>query len=109
VIPAQNLEKSSNSLAVIAGDIFGTGLCEEGFKALPLIALAIMTVAVAFLSRRTRGRLSAFLSAITEHFGLREPLDGIVLGAAAGSGFFIYETLVQYVPQAIDNAKLNCV
>jgi RsiW-degrading membrane proteinase PrsW (M82 family) len=105
VIPAQNLEKSSNPLAVIAGDIFGTGLCEEGFKALPLIALAIMTVAVAFLSRRTRGRLSAFLSAITEHFGLREPLDGIVLGAAAGSGFFIYETLVQYVPQAIDNAN----
>jgi hypothetical protein len=49
------------------------------------------------------------LVGITEHFGLREPLDGIVLGAAAGSGFFIYEPLVQYVPQAIDNAKLNCV
>jgi RsiW-degrading membrane proteinase PrsW (M82 family) len=105
VIPAQNLEKSSNPLAVIAGDIFGTGLCEEGFKALPLIALALVSVAFAFLSRRSRGRLSAFLSGIREHFGLREPLDGIVLGAAAGSGFFIYETLVQYVPQAIDNAN----
>jgi RsiW-degrading membrane proteinase PrsW (M82 family) len=105
VIPAQNLEKSSNALAVIAGNIFGTGLCEEGFKAMPLMGLALLSVAVAFLSRRTGGKLGAVLSGLTEHFGLREPLDGIVLGAASGSGFFIYETLVQYVPQALDNAK----
>ncbi len=105
VIPAQSLEKSSNALAVIAGDIFGTGLGEEGFKALPLMGLAALSVAFAFLSRRTGGRLSGVLSGVTEHFGLREPLDGIVLGAASGSGFFIYETLVQYVPQVIENAK----
>jgi len=105
VIPGQNLEKSSNALAVIAGDIFGTGLAEEGFKAVPLLGLALMSVAFASLSRGTRGRLSTFLSGVTTHFGLREPLDGIVLGAAAGSGFFIYETLVQYVPQAIDDAN----
>lgn len=107
VIPAQNLEKSSNPLAVIAGDIFGTGLGEEGFKAVPLMALALMTVAFTFLSRRTTGRRSALLSEFANHFGLREPLDGIVLGAASGSGFFIYETLVQYVPQAVDDAKTN--
>jgi RsiW-degrading membrane proteinase PrsW (M82 family) len=107
VIPGQNLEKSSNALAVIAGDIFGTGLSEEGFKAVPLIGLALVSVAFVFLSRRTTGRLSALLSGVTEHFGLREPLDGIVLGAASGSGFFIYETLVQYVPQAIDGSKSN--
>ena len=105
VIPAQSLEKSSNALAVIAGDIFGTGLAEEGFKALPLIGLALVTLVFAYLSRRSGKSLSAFLRGVTEHFGLREPLDGIVLGAASGSGFFIYETLVQYVPQAIDNAK----
>jgi RsiW-degrading membrane proteinase PrsW (M82 family) len=105
VIPAQSLEKSSNPLAVIAGDVFGTGLGEEGFKAIPLMGLALMTVAFTVLSRRTTGRLSAFFSSVAEHFGLREPLDGIVLGAAAGSGFFIYETLVQYVPQAIDTAR----
>jgi RsiW-degrading membrane proteinase PrsW (M82 family) len=103
-IPAQSLEKSANPLAVIAGDIFGTGLGEEGFKALPLLGLALMSVAFAFPSRRTGSRLSAFLGGVTEHFGLREPLDGIVLGAASGSGFFIYETLVQYVPQALDSA-----
>jgi RsiW-degrading membrane proteinase PrsW (M82 family) len=105
VIPAQNLEKSSNPLAVIAGDIFGTGLCEEGFKALPLLALALMSIAFTVLSQRTGHRLSALLCGITEHFGLREPLDGIVLGAASGSGFFIYETLVQYVPQVINDAR----
>jgi RsiW-degrading membrane proteinase PrsW (M82 family) len=105
VIPAQNLEKSSNALAVIAGNIVGTGLGEEGFKALPLMGLALVSVAFAFLSGRTRGRLIALLSGVTEHFGLREPLDGIVLGAASGSGFFIYETLVQYVPQVFDKAK----
>jgi RsiW-degrading membrane proteinase PrsW (M82 family) len=105
LFPAQNLEKSSNALAVIAGNIFGTGLSEEGFKAVPLMGLALMSVAFAFLSRRTGRRLSALLSDVVEHFGLREPLDGVVLGAASGTGFFIYETLVQYVPQAIDNAK----
>ena len=105
VIPAQNLEKSPNALAVIAGDIFGTGLCEEGFKALPLLGLALASLALAFFSRRTGNRLGALVSGILEHFGLREPLDGIVLGAASGSGFFIYETLVQYVPQVIDHAK----
>ncbi len=107
LIPAQNLERSSNPLAVIAGDVFGTGLGEEGFKAVPLMALALVTVAFTFLSRRTTGGLSAFLSGVAQHFGLREPLDGIVLGAASGSGFFIYETLVQYVPQAVDEAKTN--
>jgi RsiW-degrading membrane proteinase PrsW (M82 family) len=107
VIPAQNLEKSSNALAVIAGNVLGTGLCEEGFKALPLMGLALVSVAFAFLSGRTRGRLSALLSGVTEHFGLREPLDGIVLGAASGSGFFIYETLVQYVPKVIDKGAFE--
>ncbi len=104
VIPAQDLEQSSNALAVIVGDTFGTGLCEEGFKALPLFGLALMTVAFTSLHRRTRGRLGDLLCSVSEHFGLRDPLDGIVLGAASGSGFFIYETLVQYVPQVIHNA-----
>lgn len=104
VIPARSLERSSNPLAIIAGDIFGTGLCEEGLKALPLMGLAVLSVAFADLSRRTTGRLSAFFSRVRSHFGLREPLDGIVLGAASGSGFYIYETLVQYVPMVLDKA-----
>ena len=107
VIPARDLEKSSNAAAVIAGDIFGTGLAEEGFKALPLMALALAGVACGSLSRRITGRLRAFLSSFIHHFAIREPLDGIVLGAASGSGFFIYETLVQYVPQAVDESQMD--
>jgi RsiW-degrading membrane proteinase PrsW (M82 family) len=105
VIPGQKLEESSNALAVISGDIFATGLSEEGFKALPLAGLGVLTVAFTFLSRRSAYKLNGILSGLIEHFGLREPLDGIVLGAASGSGFFIYETLVQYVPKVIHNAK----
>jgi RsiW-degrading membrane proteinase PrsW (M82 family) len=105
VIPGQRLEKSSNALAVIAGNIFGTGLAEEGLKALPLVGLALMGAAFAFLSRRRRGRLSALLSGVAEHFGLRGPLDGIVLGAASGSGFYLYETLAQYVPMVTNHAE----
>lgn len=105
LIPAGRWEKSSNALAVIAGNIFGTGLAEEGFKALPLIVLALVSAAFMHLRRRTGGSLGAFLSGFTEHFGLREPLDGIVLGAASGSGFFIYETLVEYVPQVFQHTQ----
>ena len=105
LIPGQELEKSSNPLAVIAGDIFGTGLCEEGLKALPLLALAALTLAFGRLGHRIKGWPSALLSSLTQHFGLREPLDGIVLGAASGSGFFIYETLIQYVPQVLGNGN----
>ncbi len=105
VIPGKDLEKSSNAFAVIAGDIFSTGLGEEGLKGLPLMGLALVSAAFTLMSRRTTGRLSALLSAGTSHFGLREPLDGIVLGVASGSGFFIYETLVQSVPQVIHSAN----
>ena len=105
VIPAQSWERSSSALAVIAGDVFGTGLSEEGFKAVPLVGLALVSVVFSSLSRHTAGRRSAALCAVAEHFALREPLDGIVLGAASGSGFFIYETLDQYVPQVINNAS----
>jgi RsiW-degrading membrane proteinase PrsW (M82 family) len=106
VIPGQRLEDSSNAFAVIIGDIFSTGLGEEAFKALPLMGLALLTIAFGFLSRRGGRRLSALLCNVIDHFGLREPLDGIVLGAASGSGFFVYETLVQYVPKTIANAKM---
>ena len=40
-----------------------------------------------------------------KRFGLLEPLDGIVMGVASGSGFFIAETLVQYVPGAMKQVK----
>ncbi|MEB3163643.1 MAG: PrsW family glutamic-type intramembrane protease [Prochlorothrix sp.] len=63
----------------------GTGLLEEGLKAIPvLLCWAI-------------GR--QLPSPWRDRVGLREPLDGILLGAAAGVGFTLVETLGQYVPQ----------
>lgn len=105
VLPAAAWQKSSSVVVQLAGWWFGTGLCEEGFKAWPLIVLALLGAGFDYLSRRTTGRPSARLAGIAKHIGLREPLDGIVLGVASGSGFFIAETLFQYVPTAMKAAK----
>jgi RsiW-degrading membrane proteinase PrsW (M82 family) len=105
VIPAANWQKSSNVVVQLAGWWFGTGLCEEGFKAWPLFLLALLGAGLVYLSRRTTGRLSARLAGLAKHIGLREPLDGIVLGVASGSGFFVAETLFQYVPGAMKEFK----
>ena len=105
VIPGTALEKSKNIIANLAGNLFGTGLCEEGFKAWPLFGLALLGTALLSLSRRTEGRLSRFFAAMRKRVGLCEPLDGIVLGVASGSGFFVKETLGQYVPHIMSQAK----
>lgn len=67
---------------------FGAGLAEELLKALPVLAISWY------------GQLSD--SSAREKFGVPEPLDGIILGAASGLGFTLIETLEQYVPHAID-------
>lgn len=67
------------------GMFFGAGLMEELWKATP--ALLCLGLA-AHLAPRWRDRLE-----------LREPLDGILMGAAAGAAFAFFETLFQYVPQ----------
>ena len=105
VLPAAQWQKSTNASVRIAGWWFGTGLCEEGFKALPLIALALFGAGCAALSRNTGGWLSRFIGGFGKRLGLFEPLDGIVMGVASGSGFFIAETLVQYVPGVMKQVK----
>ncbi len=105
VVPAAQWQKSHNDVVQLAGWWFGTGLCEEGFKAWPLFLLAILGLGLNRLSRRTTGRLSARLAGIAKHVSLREPLDGIVLGVASGSGFFVAETLFQYVPNTMKAMK----
>jgi len=105
VLPASHWQKSANAVVQLAGWWFGTGLCEEGFKAWPLFGLALLGAGLDRLSRRAKGRQSGRLAAISKRIGLHEPLDGIVLGVASGSGFFISETLFQYVPTAMKAAK----
>jgi len=61
------------------------GLVEETVKALPLAAVLGIGL---FLSRRAQRK-----------YGLREPLDGILLAAASATGFAFLETMFVYVPE----------
>lgn len=105
VIPGTALEKSNNAAANLAGFLFGTGLCEESFKAIPLFVMALLGAGLAFLAGRTKGRTSGVLARIRKHVCLCDPLDGIVMGVASGSGFFLNETLLQYIPNVMSQAK----
>ena len=105
VLPAAQWQKSAITAVRIAGWWFGTGLCEEGFKAWPLIVLALFGAGMTALGRNTTGWLSRFVTGFGKRFGLFEPLDGIVMGVASGGGFFIAETLLQYVPGVMKQVK----
>jgi RsiW-degrading membrane proteinase PrsW (M82 family) len=61
----------------------GTGFFEETVKALPLL---VILFARQYMSPAMRAK-----------FRIEEPLDGILLGAAAGGGFAFMETVGQYV------------
>jgi RsiW-degrading membrane proteinase PrsW (M82 family) len=106
LIPGDRWENSSSTLvAQLAGWWFGTGLCEEGFKALPLIFLALLGSGLGALSRHSHGRSSRIWASLRTRIGLCGPRDGIVMGVASGCGFFIYETLGQYVPKMMGEMK----
>jgi RsiW-degrading membrane proteinase PrsW (M82 family) len=61
------------------------GLVEEPVKALPLLAVFLIGRKLSHHRERT--------------YGLREPLDGILLAAASASGFALLETMFLYVPK----------
>ena len=69
---------------------FAAGLAEELLKALPVIGLYLVGVCLP--------------SPWRERIGVREPLDGILIGAASGVGFILFETLGEYVPRAFQDA-----
>ncbi|NMG09398.1 PrsW family glutamic-type intramembrane protease [Brasilonema sp. UFV-L1] len=66
---------------------FGSGLLEELLKVLPVIGFYLLG--------------KAFASPVRERIGVREPLDGILIGSASAAGFTLFETLGQYVPGII--------
>ncbi|HXP05573.1 MAG TPA: PrsW family glutamic-type intramembrane protease [Stellaceae bacterium] len=78
------------SPAIVAAEKFlpsliAPGLVEEAVKALPLAA--VLGLGLLLSHRRQR------------KYGLCEPLDGILLGAASASGFAFLETMFVYVPE----------
>ena len=105
VIPSEQWRHSSHFAVRLAGDFAGFGLGEESFKSLPLFAVILLGGGLAFLGRRAGGRLGAVLAALAKRVGLCGPLDGIVLGVASGSGFFIKENLAELVPNITHKAS----
>jgi RsiW-degrading membrane proteinase PrsW (M82 family) len=80
-----NFFGSNIFLTLLVVFFFGAGLAEELFKALPIL--------IAFFLGRIFNQ--------HQRLGVSEPLDGILLGAASAVGFTLFETLLQYVPEAI--------
>jgi RsiW-degrading membrane proteinase PrsW (M82 family) len=72
---------------------FGAGLMEELLKALPLFLIL--------------GLGSGLKPKLRDYWGIVEPLDGILLGAASAIGFTMIETLGQYVPAMVQDAQLQ--
>lgn len=67
--------------------LFGAGLMEELLKAIPVFGFMLWGNMLKPPAR--------------ERIGVREPLDGILLGAASAVGFTLLETLGQYVPGTV--------
>src|SRR5262249_16111047 len=100
-IPAELWQKSDYAVVQLLGWFVAAGLNEESFKALPLFAVAALGGGFAYLAHRTKGAWGTLFKRAARNIGLTEPLDGIVLGVASGTGFFVDETLNQYVPDTI--------
>jgi RsiW-degrading membrane proteinase PrsW (M82 family) len=95
-LPA-NWQKSTDKVLVAAGFV-AVAFCEESFKIMPLFALVLVGARLRRLGHHDPGRR---LTRFGRRIGITEPLDGILFGVASGSGFFIGETLGQYVPTAM--------
>lgn len=80
-------------LQTLVGSFFGAGMAEELLKAVP--ALIGLLIAWAFRAAHRRG------NAFTRGFTVEGPIDAMLMGAAAGAGFTVIETMFQYVPNVI--------
>lgn len=73
--------------------IIGTGFLEELLKATPLFILWAIT--------------SRLKPQHRDAYGIQEPLDGILMGAASAGGFAIVETVGQYISSTIEEAWVH--
>lgn len=85
--------KATGFLSAFVGMFFGAGLMEELLKAVPmLIGLAIA------LQLRKSGKPGG---RVVRGLALQGPVDGLLMGVAAGAAFILAETLWQYVPNEV--------
>jgi RsiW-degrading membrane proteinase PrsW (M82 family) len=68
-------------------NVVSIGMVEEGTKLVPVLLLCLIAL--------------KFKSPWREQMLVREPLDGILLGAASGAGFALFETIHQYMRDAL--------
>lgn len=91
VLPGAIPRESTNFVSVFISMFFGAGLMEELLKALPIFALWFGCLG---LNKKLRSQ-----------YGITEPLDGILIGAASAVGFTLTETLGLYVPNIIQSVS----
>ncbi|MDX2241745.1 MAG: PrsW family glutamic-type intramembrane protease [Leptolyngbyaceae cyanobacterium bins.302] len=85
-----NTTAQTNPFILLIKMFFGAGLMEEVLKAMPVLLAA-------WVGTRLR-------SPLRQKVGVWEPLDGILLGAAAAVGFSLMETLGVYIPATYKSA-----
>ena len=86
-LPPPRTWDSVPMFTLFAKVFFGVGLNEELWKAIP-IGICV------WIARNVQGPLGAKI-------GVREPLDGILVGVVTGTVFAVLETMGQYVPRML--------
>ena len=91
--------EGTSFLTAFTGMFFAAGTMEELMKAVPvLIALVVA------LRLRSSGRQGNF---VERGLALEGPVDGLLMGAAAGAAFIVLETVDMYVPTEIRGQSGN--
>lgn len=76
--------------SAFVGHFFGAGLMEELLKSIPCLLALVLALVL-----RSKGKSGGFVG---RGLALQGPVDGLLIGAAAGAAFILFETLLQYVP-----------
>jgi RsiW-degrading membrane proteinase PrsW (M82 family) len=86
------LRENAGFFSQLLAHFFGAGMLEELLKAVPIFACYA---------------IGQSLPKLRDKIGVREPLDGILLGAASAVGFTLLETLGEYVPDAVQRVAVG--
>lgn len=92
ILPGGNVPEDSSFTIQFISMFFGAGLLEELVKGVPALIGLFVALTMA------KGRSGAF--GLLRWIKVTSPLDGMLMGLAAGASFIFIETLFQYVPNA---------
>lgn len=93
ILPGGDLGKNAGFVSTFVKMFFGAGLCEETLKATPaLIGL--------WIGRRALAGKPVQLPGLC-WYKVTSPIEGMMIGLAAGTMFIFLETLFEYVPRVM--------